>query len=95
MLDNISNQSCKFRAENALNIWWHTCKWYNTNSQIKFKTIILKWSLCDYSDVYILVKETIKIKGQGAAERADEKNIQVALKKCAPLSDRIIEINNT
>ena len=25
---------------------------YNTNSQIKFKTLILKSSLCDYRDVY-------------------------------------------
>ena len=26
----------------------------NTNSQIKFKTFMLRSSLCDYSDVYIL-----------------------------------------
>ena len=31
---------------------------YNTNSQIKFKTLMLKSSLYDYSDAYILVKET-------------------------------------
>ena len=29
---------------------------YNVNSQIKFKTTMLKSSLCDYSDAYILVK---------------------------------------
>ena len=29
---------------------------YNVNSQIKFKTTMLKSSLCDYSDAYILAK---------------------------------------
>ena len=31
---------------------------YNTNSQIKFKTSMLKSSLCDYSDTYIVVSGT-------------------------------------
>ena len=32
---------------------------YKTNNQIKFKSTVLKFSLCDYSDAYILVKGTI------------------------------------
>ena len=32
---------------------------YNTNSQIKFKTTMLKSTLDDYSHEYILVKGTI------------------------------------
>ena len=35
------------------------------HSQIKFKTSILKSSLCDYSDVYVLVNGTITITGNG------------------------------
>ena len=31
---------------------------YNTNSQIKFKTSVLKLRLCDYSNVYILMYST-------------------------------------
>ena len=31
---------------------------YRTNSQIRFKTSMLRTSLCDYSNAYILVKET-------------------------------------
>ena len=31
---------------------------YHTNSQIRFKTSMLRTSLCDYSNAYILVKET-------------------------------------
>ena len=29
---------------------------YNGNSQLRFKSTMLKFSLCDYSDAYILVK---------------------------------------
>ena len=44
---------------------------YNTNSDIRFKTTMLKSSLCDYSDAYILVKGRITITGAGynATER--------------------------
>ena len=39
---------------------------YNTNSQIGFKTSMLKSSLCDYSDAYILLKGIITFVGVGA-----------------------------
>ena len=32
---------------------------YNTNSQTKLKTTVIKLSLCDYNGLYLLVKETI------------------------------------
>ena len=38
---------------------------HNTNSQIKFETSMLKSVLCDYSDAYILVKETITVANTG------------------------------
>ena len=44
---------------------------------IKFKTAMIKSSLCDYTNVFILVKGTITITGSGddaAATRADERN---------------------
>ena len=34
---------------------------YNVNSQIRFKTSMLKSSLCDYSNAYILVKGTTTV----------------------------------
>ena len=49
---------------------------YNTNSQIKFKTSMLKSSLCDYSDAYVLLNGTITIIGRRAdqaARQADKK----------------------
>ena len=48
---------------------------YNVNSQIKFKSTMLKSSLCDYSDAYIIVKGTIIIAEAGynaAARQVDE-----------------------
>ena len=59
---------------------------------------MLKSSLCDYSDAYILVKGTITITGAGAdaaTRQADERNRGVAFKNCAPFINCISEINNT
>ena len=68
-----------------------------TNSQIKFKTSILKSNLCDYSDVHILVKGTI-IVGRGAevaVRQANERNKIVIFKNYAPFDDCIGKINNS
>ena len=59
---------------------------------------MLKSSLCDYSNVYILVKGKITITGAGddaAARQADEGDKGVAFKNCAPFTNCINEINNT
>ena len=71
---------------------------YNVNSQIKFKTTMLKSSLCDYSDAYILVKGTITINGAGANDadrQADEIDQRVSFKNCARFINCKSEINNT
>ena len=63
---------------------------------VKFKTTMLKSSLCDYSDAYILVKGTISINNtaaQGAA--ANNTNKKIIFKNCAPFTNCISEINNT
>ena len=68
--DNTLNQPSKFRARNWIEINDESRGAYNGNSQIKFKTTMLKSSLCDYSDAYILVKGTITVNNtaaQGAA----------------------------
>ena len=71
---------------------------YNANSDIRFKTTMLKSSLCDYSDVYILVKGRMTITGEGAdaaARKADERDKRVTFKNCAPFINFKTEINNT
>ena len=59
LIDDTSNQPSKFRTRNWVEINDESRGAYNVNSQIKFKTTMLKSSLCDYSDAYILVKGTI------------------------------------
>ena len=66
---------------------------YNTNSQIKFKTSVLKSSLCDDSDAYILVSGTITVAALAAG--GGNNNRKVTFKNCAPFTDCISEINNT
>ena len=59
---------------------------------------MLRSNLCDYADVYILVKGTITIIGAGdddAAKQLDERNKGVIFKNCAPFAKCISRINNT
>ena len=98
LMDDTSNQPFKFRTKNWVEINDESKGTYNVNSQIKFKTIMLKSSLCDYSNAYILVKGKITITGAGAdaaARQADERDKAVAFKNCAPFINCISEINNT
>ena len=97
LIDDASNQPSKFRTKNWVEINDESRGTCNVNSQIKFKTTMLKSSLWDYSDAYILVKGTITINGAGAdvgARQADERHKGVAFKNCAPFTNCISEINN-
>ena len=98
LIDDTSYQPSKFRTKNRVEINDESRGAYNVDSQINFKTKMLKSSLCDYSDVHILVKGRITINGRGAdatARQADERDKGVALKNCAPFTNCISEINNT
>ena len=101
LIDDTSNQPSKFRTKNWVEINDESREKYNVklnNSQIKFKTTMLKSSLCDYSDAYILVKGTITITGaraDAAARQVDERDKGVAFKNCAPFTNCISETNNT
>ena len=96
LIDDTSNQPFKFRARNWVEINDESRGAYNVNSQIKFKTTMLKSSLCDYSDAYILVKGTISANNTAAAgTAANNTNRKVIFKNCAPFTHCISEINNT
>ena len=100
LLDNTSNQLSQFRTKNWIEINDESRGLYNTNSDIRFKTAILKSSLCDYSDsdAYILVKRRITITGEvddAAARQADKRNKSVIYRNCAPFINCKNEINNT
>ena len=96
LIDGTSNQPPKFRTKNWVEINDELRGAYNVNSQIKFKTTMLKSSLCDYSDAYILVTGTISVKNTAAADAAvSNTNKKVIFKNCAPFANCISEINNT
>ena len=57
LLNNTPNQSSKFMTEGSVKINDDLRGMYNTNSQIKYKNSMLRSSLCDYSDIYLLVKD--------------------------------------
>ena len=56
LLNNESYQPSKFRTGNWVEINDEARGTHSPNKQIKFKTSILRSSLCDYSNAYILVK---------------------------------------
>ena len=60
----------------------------HTKIQSKFLTSLLEWSLCAYSDAYILVTGNIVV------ERGNN-NTKVAFKNCAPFRKCRTEINET
>ena len=94
--DYASNQPSKFRTRSWVEINDESRGAYNVNCQIKFKTTMLKSSLCDYSDAYILVKGTINVNNTAAqGPAANNNNKEVIFKNCAPFTNCISEINNT
>ena len=66
------------------------------NSNIRFKTSMIRSNLCDYSDAYILVKGTITVPNAAVAgEAVNSTNEKVIFKKFAPFTNSLKEINNT
>ena len=98
LIDDALNQPSKFKTKNWIEVNDESRGTCNTDSQIKFKTTMLKSSLCEYSDAYILVKGKITINGAGddaTARQADVRDKRVAFKNFAPFTNCISEINNT
>ena len=96
LIDDASNQSSKFKTENWVEINDESRGTYNVNSQIKFKATMLRSSLCDYGDAYILVKGTITVNNTTATDAdANNTNKKVIFKNCDPFTNCISEINNT
>ena len=94
--DNESEQLPKFvtREYVRINSLLNT---YNENKSITFKTLMLRSSLCDYSDTYILVKGTITVTAPGANNGANniryKRNRPLILKNNAPFVSCITRIN--
>ena len=96
LLESTSDSLSKFRTRNWVEVNDESRGNY-ANSDIRFKTTMLRSNLCDYADSYILVKGAITITGAGgdeAARQADERDKGVAFRNCAPFTNCISRINN-
>ena len=97
LLESISDNLSKFRTRNWVEINYESRGNY-ANTDIRFKTIMLRSNLCDCADSYMFVKGTITITGAAAnadALQPDERNKGVTFKNCAPFTKCISRINNT
>ena len=91
MLDSASNKPTKFRIKNWVEIIDDIRGAYSPNKQTRFKTAMLRSSLCDHSNAYILVKGNITVNKTAAANNTGKK---VIFKNCAPFINCISKINN-
>ena len=95
LLNDEANKPSKFRTRNWVEINDEAKGTYSPNKQIKFKTSILRSSLCDYSDAYIIVKGNITVNNNaGASAAANNTNKKVIFTNCAPFTNCISKINN-
>ena len=96
LLDSASNKPSKFRTRNWVEINDEIRGTYSPNKQIRFKTAMLRSSLCNYSDAYILVKGNVSVNNNAdAGAAANNINKKVVFKNCAPFTNCISKINNT
>ena len=95
MLDSASNKLSKFRTRNWVEINDDIRGACSRNKQIRCKTAMLRSSLCDYSDAYILVKGNVSINNTGTAAAPQNRNKKVIFRNCAPFTNCIAKINNT
>ena len=66
MLYNSPNQRSKSKTGNWVEINDESQGRYNKLNQIRIETSMLRSSLCDYSDAYILIKKTLTVSNTAA-----------------------------
>ena len=87
MLNDLSNEETKFATKKGYVIDSQTTKGkYKQGTPIKFETAIIKSSLCDHSDAFILVTGNITVPSNN--------NTDVPFKSCAPFSTCTTRIND-
>ena len=68
---------------------------HNTSSDIKFKTLMIRSNLCDYSNAYIHVNATIEVLNTAAAVGSvKDTNKNIIFKNCTPFTNCTSEMNN-
>ena len=94
LLNDESNKPSKFRTRNWAEINDDITDVYSPNKQIRFKTAMVRSSLCDYSDAYILVKGNISVNNTAGANADANNTKKVIFKNCTPFTKCISKINN-
>ena len=95
LLNDASKKPSKFKKRNWVEINDDIRSAYSPNKRIRFKTAMLRSSLCNYRDAYILVKGNISVNNAAAGAAANNTNKKVPFKNCAPFTNCISKMNNT
>ena len=91
LLGNASDKVPRFITKKWIEVYDQSGEIYNTNKQIRFKTSMLRSDLCDYSEVYIVVKGDITVEG---ANNKIIENRLLAFKNNAPFISCISKMND-
>ena len=93
--DNESEQLSRFATRQYVKVN-SLSNTYNENKSVRFKTLMLRSNLCDYSDAHILVKGTITVNGivNKAENEILRRNRPLILKNNTPFVSCMTKINN-
>ena len=94
-LDNALNKPSKFKTKNWLEVNDEARGEYSSDKLIRFKIAMLRSSLCDYSNAYILFKGNVTVNNTGTAAAPTNRNAKVIFKNCGPFTNCITKLNKS
>ena len=96
LLDNIPNQPSRFKTKYWIEKNENSWGIYEEDNQIRFKTWVLRSSLCNYIEEYVLLKVTITVENESAQGKPNNaKNKKVIIKNCIPFTNCRSRKSNT
>ena len=91
MLDTTSDDKDlpRFVTKKLIEVYYQSVKHYDVNKEIRIKTPMFRTDLCDFSDVYIVMKGDVTVTNLDNAKRLKA----VAFKNNAPFINCISKMN--
>ena len=86
MLGNTPSHPTKFRTKNWVETNDESRGTYNSNSQFRFESSMLRSGLCNYGDAYILVSTTIIIPNTETAPNSNNRK-NIIIETYAPFTN--------
>ena len=80
----------RFVTKKWIEVYDQSEKNYIPNKEIRIKTLILRWDLCDFSGTWIVVKGDITVEGNN---NANKRNKNLLFKNNVPFIKCITKIN--